>query len=462
MGTDPVKKILTLAIPMILANLSQPLLGLVDTAVLGHLESPAFLAGAAVGAFFISQLLWICGFLRMSMTGLSAQSFGLFNAAIAHKTNPQQSKNQPTPTNTPNIGRLDDLSRACIIAIILGIGLMLANPFWLELLFSWTTLSGLAAQSLSEYVAIRFYNVPVALLNLVLIGYLVGQQQARLVMTIQIVGNALNIALNLILAVYLDMEVKGVAYATMIAEWAMLLMALSGIYSITIKAPHLASFALFSEQWRTLHKFKRILSLNRDLFIRSLFLQGCLAFVTYRGARYGITEAAVNAILMQFFIIIALGLDGIAYAIEAVVGESEGKTDKHLRWRYIIASIQCSTVLGIVFCFIFAFSFDQILHLLTAQTSIISAAQEYYWMILALPLIAHWCYCFDGIYIGLTRGDVMRNSMFISAIFGFMGVYVLTSQYDNMALWFALLGLQAMRGITLGWHLKRHYAISKY
>ena len=464
MLSDPIKKILTLAIPMILANLSQPLLGLVDTAVLGHLDSPAFLAGAAVGAFFISQLLWICGFLRMSMTGLSAQSFGLFNAAVAREADTQQHTHQSTSiqTNTPNIGRLDDLSRACIIAMILGMGLILASPFWLELLFGWTTLSGLAAQSLSDYVVIRFYNVPVALLNLVLIGYLVGQQQARLVMTIQIVGNALNIALNLILAVYLDMAVKGVAYATVISEWAMLLMALAGIYSATIKAPHLASFALFSEQWRTLAKFKRILSLNRDLFLRSIFLQGCLAFVTYRGARYGVTEAAVNAILMQFFIIIALGLDGIAYAIEAVVGESEGKTDKRQRWRYIIASIQCSSVLGIVFCFIFAFGFDQILHLLTAQSNIISAAQAYYWIILALPLIAHWCYCLDGIYIGLTRGDVMRNSMFISALFGFMGVYVLTSQYDNMALWFALLGLQAMRGITLGWHLKRHYSISSY
>ena len=263
---------------MILANLSQPLLGLVDTAVLGHLDSPAFLAGAAVGAFFISQLLWICGFLRMSMTGLSAQSFGLFNAAIARDADTQQPTHQPTATqtNTSNIGRLDDLSRACIIALILGMGLMLASPFWLELLYDWTDLTGLAAQSLSDYVAIRFYNVPVALLNLVLIGYLVGQQQARLVMTIQIVGNALNIALNLVLAVYLDMAVKGVAYATVIAEWAMLLMALSGIYRATIKAPHLAAFALFSEQWRTLAKFKRILSLNRDLFLRSILFHFCI------------------------------------------------------------------------------------------------------------------------------------------------------------------------------------------
>lgn len=457
MGTDPIKKILILAIPMILANLSQPLLGLVDTAVLGHLDSPAFLAGAAVGAFFISQLLWICGFLRMSMTGLSAQSFGLFSAAVENTSN----LHQPPKTPASSLGRLDDLSRACIIALILGMILMLASPFWLKLLFDWTALSGLAAQSLSEYVAIRFYNVPIALLNLVLIGYLVGQQQARLVMTIQIMGNALNIALNLILAVYLNMEVKGVAYATVIAEWAMFLMALLGIYRSTITSSHLASFALLSDQWRSLNKFKRILSLNRDLFFRSILLQGCLAFVTYRGARYGVTEAAVNAILMQFFIIIALGLDGIAYAIEAVVGESEGKTDQRQRWRYILASIQCSTILGIMFCFIFAFGFDQILHLLTVQTTIITAAQDYYWIIVALPLIAHWCYCFDGVYIGLTRGDVMRNSMFISAIIGFLGVYVLTSHHDNMALWFALLGLQATRGITLGWHLNRHYSISR-
>ncbi len=421
---------------MILANLSQPLLGLVDTAVLGHLGDTQLLAGAAVGAFLLSQIIWLLGFLRMSITGLAAQQFGSRCAKLV---------------TAQSTGWFDDLGRGLISALILGIGLYLLSGPLLQLMMQLTQLPNLAQDSMQTYFSIRIANAPVMLFNLVLIGWLVGHQRARQVMWIQILGNILNIVLNLILVFAFDLAVAGLAYATVLSEWAMCLASLWVVYHYVFA--HTSRGVLLSQGWCKIAAFYRMLSLNRDLFLRSVFLQGCLAFVTYQGARYGVESAAVNALLMQFFVIIALGLDGIANAIEALVGEAEGQQDTVQQRQNILASLLWSSIMAVGFSVTFALGFDQILGLLTNQTSLIELAQPYYWIIVALPLLAHWCYCFDGIYIGLTRAKVMRNSMFISAVVGFLGVFWLFQDWQNMGLWLALLALQTMRGVTLGIHL---------
>lgn len=452
--------LLALAFPMILANISQPLLGLVDTAVLGHLGAPEYLAGTAVGAFLISQLYWLCGFFRQSMTGLSAQSKGFY----------QQSQ-QFT-------GFWDDLIRALLFAITVGLLLVALQYPILSLLQGFTDLPPLAASSLATYFDIRIMNAPVALLNLVTIGYLVGQHRTKAVLLLQVGINCLNILLNVIFVYGFDLGVAGVAYATIIAEWSMLLWSLYWILKHTqqltlgqwTKAPRsLFRWCFYVLRWTDLLSptalrigaFRRIVSLNRDLFIRSLLLQCCLAFLTYQGARFGVEAAAVNAILMQFFILVALGLDGIAYAIEAMIGESQGATKDSTKisatlWRDIKISLLWSSIIGGMTMLIMALGYPFFVTMLTNQDSILVAAAPYYWVMVVLPFVAHWCYCLDGIYIGFTRGDVMRNSMFVSAICGFFGSYFLFGYifaFTNMTLWIALLGLQATRGFTLGWHL---------
>ena len=423
------RTLLALALPMILANISQPILGLVDTAVLGHLGAPEYLAGTAVGAFLLSQLYWLCGFLRQSMTGLSAQAKG---AKV-------------------NTGQLDDLARAMFFALGLGTVLIISHPLLITLILSVTELPALAGQSLDTYLSIRVFNAPIALFNLITIGYLVGQQHTRYVMWLQVGVNLLNIALNFVFVYGLSLGVAGVAYATVIAEWTMFLLSLFLIVRATTVGARL------SQNWWRWVRFARILKLNRDLFLRALMLQACLAFLTFQGARYGVTEAAVNAILMQFFILTALALDGIAYAIEAMIGEQEGarrqaKVHNGL-WRDIRVSLIWSNVFGFGLMIIVALGYAQFVELLTNQVRVREAAAPYYHVMVALPWVAHWCYCLDGIYIGLIRGDIMRNSMVVSALVGFFGIFWLTQTAQNMALWYALLGLQVMRGLTLGGHL---------
>lgn len=452
--------LLALAFPMILANISQPLLGLVDTAVLGHLGAPEYLAGTAVGAFLIAQLYWLCGFFRQSMTGLSAQSKGMLHEARRFT------------------GFWDDLIRAILLAVTVGVLLVCLQGPILYLLQGFTELPSLAATSLATYFDIRIINAPVALLNLVTIGYLVGQQRTKVVLLLQVGINCLNILLNLVFVYGLNWGVAGVAYATVIAEWCMFLWSMYWILQHTQKltvstwstAPTpILSWCVFalrksdlvSNEALQLHAFKRVVSLNRDLFVRALLLQCCLAFLTYQGARFGVEAAAVNAILMQFFILIALGLDGIAYAIEAMIGESQGKSSNQTKisitlWNDIKISLLWSSIVGGLTMLVMAIGYTSFVTMLTNQASIVLAAQPYYWVMVVLPFLAHWCYCLDGIYIGFTRGDVMRNSMFLSAIFGFFGVYLALGYifaFENITLWLALLSLQTVRGLTLGWHL---------
>ncbi len=441
---------------MILANISQPLLGLVDTAVLGHLGAPEYLAGTAVGAFIIAQLYWLCGFFRQSMTGLAAQEKG--KATVSGKLQ----------------GMWDDLLRACLLAVVIGLILWLLQRPIQILLLQWTTLPALAAQSLETYFQIRIANAPIALLNLVTIGYLVGQHRTKAVMGLQIGVNALNILLNLLFVYVFAWGVAGVAYATIVAEWVMLLCSLYWILRHSLRrihAQHPHSLPrtvkaywqryLISPSALQLRSFRHVLSLNRDLFIRSIILQACLAFLTYQGARFGVEAAAVNAILMQFFVFIALGLDGVAYAIEAMIGEAKGAQDEQLSlspkmWRDIQISLVWSTLFGLGTMLVMALGYTWFVTILTNQGSIIEATQPYYWLMVWLPFLAHWCYCLDGIYIGFTAGKVMRNSMLVSAVVGFFVVYWIATQHNgasNIDLWCALLGLQTVRGLTLGGHL---------
>lgn len=444
------KKLLLLALPLIMANLSQPLLGLVDTAVLGHLGDAQLLAGAAVGTFLLSQIIWLLGFLRMSISGLAAQQFGAFSLS--------SSSTSITPTPKSRVW-FDELARGLTCALLLGAGLYLLSGPLLTWIKAFTELPALAQSSLHTYFSIRVANSPIILFNLVLIGWMVGHQRTKHVMWIQILGNLTNIALNLILVFGFDLSVAGLAYATVTTEWLMCIASIAMIFRYVKSREQVSQsinglqITLLSPDWFRLSRFYRLLSLNRDLFIRSVFLQLCLAFVTYQGARYGVEAAAINALLMQFFVIIALGLDGIANAIEALIGEAQGQADERQKWQNIGVSFMWSSLFALSFSIIFALGFSDILGGLTNQIQIIAAAQPYYGLIVALPLLAHWCYCLDGIYIGLTRANIMRNSMFVSALCGFFFVYWLTLDLQNVGLWYALLALQTMRGLTLGGHL---------
>lgn len=416
-------RLLALALPMILANITTPLLGLVDTAVLGHMALPAMLAGASIGALILTQIYWVCGFLRMSSTGLSAQAKGSENA-------PEQSAK--VLWQTIAVAGLLGLVVVVLQTPILAVGKGLAQP------------NGEVALHMQAYFSVRVWGAPAAMLNLALVGWLVGQQKTKAVMTIQIIGNLLNAFLDLLLVFGFDLSVTGVALASVMAEYSMAIMGL-------VVALQLVKGVSLRKAWFNSAARKVLLKLNRDMLLRNLALQLCLAFLTIQGARYGEVPAAVNAILMQFFVLIALGLDGIAYGVEALVGEAKGANNHSEIRRRTWQGLLWSTLIAAIYSLIFYSFGDGIIGLLTEHGVIVTAALPYLPLMVLLPLVGHWCFLYDGVFVGLTRASIMRNTMIISAFGVFFPVWYFTQQVGNESLWYALLAFLLARGATLAW-----------
>lgn len=408
---------------MIIANITTPLLGLVDTAVMGHMDSSAMLAGASIGTLILTQIYWLCGFLRMSTTGLSAQARG-------DKTN--------AATLSAKV-----LWQTSATALALGLVIfILQMPILAGGQYLASSADDVAGYT-DAYFNVRVWGAPAAMLNMALVGWLVGQQQNRKVLWIQISGNLLNALLDLTFVFGLDMSVSGVALASVIAEYTMA--ALSIWVALTLTGGIKPQLAWFNKAAR-----KVLFRLNGDMFIRNLALQACLAFLTIQGARLGEMPAAVNAILMQFFVLIALGLDGIAFAVEALVGEAAGAKDSRLVVRQTQRGLVWSSVFAVVYSLVFWLGGDRIIHLLTDLPALQREALTYLPFMVALPLLAHWCFLFDGVFVGLTRSAAMRNTMVISALVVFFPVWWLTQNLGNVALWYALLAFLLARGVTLG------------
>lgn len=414
------KTLLALTLPMILANITTPMIGLVDTAVLGHMEGSHFLAGASVGALILTQLYWVCGFLRMSATGLSAHAKGSDDRTQATKV----------------------LCQSVLMALLIGLLIVLAQSPILQLGLHFSQAQGLAAQSLADYFNVRVYGAPAALCNLALVGWLLGQQRAKLVMWLQVLANLLNGCLDLLFVFVFDWSVAGVAMASVIAEYMITCSCL-----LMILRSGMARIQLLWFFWAAM---KVIGQLNSAMLIRNLALQGCLIFMTFQGIRLGTQVAATNAILMQFFVLIALGLDAIAYAVEALVGEAKGAKSQPRIVRNVNIGLLWSSAFAVMYCLVFWLAGAQIIALLTDQSDLILNTKVYMVVIVLMPLVAHWCFLLDGVFVGLMRASAMRDSMLISALFIYFPVWYLLSAYGNWALWTALLCFLAARGVSLG------------
>ncbi|MDP5029856.1 MATE family efflux transporter [Paraglaciecola sp.] len=417
---------------MILSNLTTPIMGLVDTAVLGHLDSTYYLAGASVSALFITQLYWLCGFLRMTSTGLSGQALGENDVAKANKT----------------------LVQGLYLSVLLAVAILFTQNLWLKLVVLLANAQPAVVDVIQDYFSVRIWGAPAALANLVLIGWLIGQQRAGVVMWIQILGNLINAVLSVYLVVYWQLDVRGVALATIIAEYA--------IMGLSLRASkNIVGQLSFEPSWFKLTSLRQLLALNGHSFVRNITLQLCLAFLVFQGMRYGATSAAINAILLQFFSLIALGLDGVAYSAEALVGEQLGKKSATGIARVTSQSLVWSLVFAMGYSAVFYVFGNDIIAMLTTHTDLQMAASPYLPIIALLPLFAHWCFLLDGVFIGLTRAKAMRNSMLLSAIGIYVPLWLLFSYQQNQGMWLALLGFLLARGMTLGAYFIYLYRIKK-
>lgn len=419
-----------LALPMIFSNITVPLLGLVDTAVVGHLDSPVYLGGVAIGATATSFLFMLLLFLRMSTTGLTAQAFGAKNA--------------------PALARA--LVQPLLLALLAGMLIMLLRTPLIDLALHITGGSEAVLEQARRFLNIRWLSAPASLGNLVLLGWLLGVQYARAPVILLVVGNLLNIVLDLWLVMGLHMNVQGAALATVVAEYATFAIGLLMVHRVLVMCG--VPLSVLKNAWRG--GMRRLLALNRDIMLRSLLLQLCFGSITVLGARLGGETVAANAVLMMFLTFTAYALDGFAYAVEAHSGQAYGARDGSQLMEVWRAACRQAGLVALFFAAIYALAGDNIIALLTSLPALQTLAGHYLFWQVILPLVGVWCYLLDGMFVGATRAAEMRNSMAIAAA-GFAVTLLTVPALGNHGLWLALTVFLALRGLTLAWLWRRHW-----
>ncbi|WP_371316370.1 MATE family efflux transporter [Shewanella sp. NIFS-20-20] len=429
------RRLLALALPMILSNITVPLLGLVDTAVIGHLSNAYYLGGVALASTIITLIFWLLGFLRMATTGLVAQAYG-------RQDNQQQ---------------FSLLVQAVSLAFLFGIAIVGLQQPILQLALSFTQASQEVISYCQQYYNIRIWAAPFALVNLVLLGYLLGRQQPKAAMWQLIVANCVNIILDVVLVLGFDMGVKGAAIASVFAEIAGTTVA---AVMVVNQLKRQGGFCL-KAQLRALQLsgYQQLLSLNANIFIRSLCLQAVFAFMTFKAASLGDVTLAANAILLNLLMLISYALDGIAYYAEAEGGRNYGKGDKAGLRFSVALSFYWSAIIALLFSLVFWCGGDSFIGLLTSIEAVQASASLYLPWLALMPLLAFGSYLFDGVYIGTAQGAAMRNSMVVCTFGVFFPVWWLLEAQGNQGLWAAMAAFMLTRSVTLGWHYR--YKLSR-
>lgn len=411
------KKVFVIALPMILSNIAAPMLGLVDTAIIGHLPDAIYLSAVAIGAMVVSFIYLLAVFLRMATTGYIAQAFG------ANDLNAQQLH----------------FNHGLVLAIALGCVIAILSP-WIIDLSLWIIQPERRLVSLArDYITIRLWSAPAALTTLIALGVLLGRQNSGKAMWLAIITNTVNVIMDLILIIGFNLNVVGAAWASFSADYVT---AAIGIYwcAKTLNwSPK--SLRIVPEK---LHQYA---SVNGNIFIRSLILQLCMATMTGYAARYGTETVAVNAVLMQFLMLISLGLDGIAYSVEALTGAAKGRKQPQDVRYWCKLTVLWSSIFAVIYSLCFWFFGDTIIALITDIPAIVTRAKAFLPWIVLLPLVGHWSYWFDGVYIGLSLSKGMRDTMVLAAAFGFLPLWWLGLPLQNHGLWLALSGFLIMRGV---------------
>lgn len=434
------KRILMLAIPMVLSSITVPLLGLVDAAVIGHLEHSYYLGGVALGGTMISMTFWLLGFLRMSTTGLSAQALG-----ASHQRNLALVAVQ-----------------GILMALLLATVFLIFHRFLLELIFSFSDASEQVKYYGKQYFLIRAWSAPAALCNFVLLGWLLGTQNAKAPMWMVICANVTNIVLDVLFVVILDWKVEGAAYASVMADYLSACVGFIFVYQTWIKRKLEPLSQLLALKFIALFDgIGKFVALNRDIFLRSLCLQAVFAFMTFQGANFGDDVIAANAVLMSFLMMISYGLDGFAYAIEAMIGKAIGAKDRAELKLSLIGTFFWSFLVCLLLTLMFALGGNALIGLISDLESVQQNAAIYLPWLIAMPLVAMWCFLFDGVFIGATKGQEMRNSMFIATC-GFFCLFWVFSEYQNHALWLSMLVFMGLRGMTLALVFYRQWKRSAF
>ena len=422
------KRMWALAAPMILSNLSVPLVALVDSAVIAHLPHAHQLPAVAVGGSLYTLLTWAVGFLRMGTTGFSAQAAGRGDGGMLRQVLAQSLL-------------LGGLLAVLLISLALPLSsaaLALMNP------------SAQLDELARHYLHIRLLGLPAALATYALVGWLLGTQNARGPLAILLTTNLLNVALDLLFVLGLHWGVAGAAWASVIAEWSG---AVLGLF-LARRALRAHSGAL---DWRALRRWlnwRPLLSVNRDLFIRTLALQAVFFMITVQGTRLGDATVAANALLLNGLLLTAHALDGLAHALEALCGHALGARDRSALKRTLIVAGGWSLLASLGFAVFFLLGGHWFIQLQTTINEVRETALIYLPYLALLPLIAVWSYLLDGLFIGATRAREMRNAMLLALLLSLPVAWALLP-LGNLGLWLSFFPFMGLRSLCLGGYAYR-------
>lgn len=405
-------QILRLAIPSILANITIPLVGVVDTAIVGHIANATFIGGIAIGTMLFDLLYWNFGFLRVGTSGMTAQAFGRGDRV--------------------ECARL--LSQSIGIALIGSVLIWVLQYFFVNVALMLVPCSNEVADFAREYFFIRVWAAPATLSLMAFKGWFIGMQDTISPMLTDIVVNLVNMGVSYVLAVYTPLQALGVAYGTLIAQFTGLIVA------VLILLMKYRSIWQGLSLWRLAvdtQRMRRLLSLNGSLFVRSLCFMIVYVGFTSLASKYGDVELAISTIMMKLFMLFSYFVDGFAYAGEALVGKEIGKHDES-QSHHQVNPLQLSTVIrllfvwslgvGIIFTLIFYVWSDEFYRAMTSDSIVSEGLTRYTGWLIAMPIVSTLAFMWDGVYAGATAGKQIRNAMVYAAL-GFVAMYLVTNQF---------------------------------
>lgn len=418
------RRIWRLAGPIMISNVAVPLLGVVDTAVVGHLPGPEYIGAVAIGAVVFNLLYWAFGFLRMGTTGLVAQALGASDGDEIRAV----------------------LGRALILAGGIGLALIALQVPIARGAYFLAGASDAVDPLARAYFYVRIWAAPAALANYALLGWFFGMQHARNALILNLVLNGLNIALDFWFVFGFGWGVEGVAWATVVAQYVTMFLCLWLARGVLREV---------SGRWRAdlilqTDRIRRMMGINRDIFLRNLFLTGCMAAFTAIGARSGDTVLAANAILMNFQLVMSYWLDGFAHAAEALAGHAVGARDRQRFRRAVMVSTVWAAAVAVLTALAYGLLGGVIIDVMTDISEVRTMAREFLPWVIFGPIYSVWSYQLDGIFVGATHTAALRNSSILSACVFAAMASILVPAYGNDGLWVAFFTFMLARLATLG------------
>jgi multidrug resistance protein, MATE family len=424
------KQIILLSIPVFFSNLAIPLVGIVDIGLMGNLGETKYLAATSIATSVMTMIIWSFGFLRMGTVGIVSQAYGRGDYREIVKT----------------------LLRNFLIAIIISLIIIILKPFFNNSIQYLFNTSFETQKLISTYLNVRVFSVPAELSIYILVGFYLGIQRTKISSSLIVVLSVLNIVISSLLVLSYNLNIFGVALGTLAASYITIIIFGIFTYNFIIK-----KFKIIPKFERLIVKSKllRLFNINFDIFIRTLFLTFSFLWVTYLGSKLGEDYLAVNTILMQFIILAAFFLDAYAFSTEGIVGYTVGRRNKTSFLSVVKNSIQLSFFTALIISIIYLIFFKEIINIITDIEILRFISYKHFIWIIIIPPLASFCYQLDGIFIGASQTQEMRNAMILSVII-FIGISIyLTRYFGNHGLWFSLSLFMILRAITLQFYFKK-------